>query len=149
MKNDSLFTVGAAGVDVGKIVEEIKTTVAEKKARGDYADPRVVRAERTNLANLRNDNEFMAYYMDCLRDSMVVDINDFQIVERRAGLAKLLIALKTVIWKLLKFYTYRLWSQQNQTNTLLFYAIEDTQNKHRKKIEELEERIARLESSQK
>ena len=42
-----------------------------------------------------------------------------EIYERRARFTKPLVVLKRAIWKLLKFYTYRLWSQQNQVNGLL------------------------------
>lgn len=147
MSNDSMFTIGADGIDVAKLVEDIRKTVAEKRAKGLYADPRIARAERTNLAQLKNDAEFMSLYMECLRDAVNIDINDFPIVERRGRFSKLLVLFKKIIWKLLKFYTYRLWSQQNQANDLLLSAIEDTQAKYAGKIKDLEERIARLEAA--
>ncbi|MBA4389259.1 MAG: hypothetical protein C0404_14900 [Verrucomicrobia bacterium] len=146
MGSDSIFTVGAEGVDVTKLVDGIKAAVAEKRARGEYADPRVTRAERTNLVHLRNDAEFLSFYMQCLREAVQVDINDFTIVERRQRFARPLVAMKRQIWNVLKFYTYRLWSQQNQANALLLTAIEDTQNRYKDKIQELEDRISKLES---
>ncbi|MDD4873211.1 MAG: hypothetical protein PHR77_21870, partial [Kiritimatiellae bacterium] len=74
-----------------------------------------------------------------------VDINDFEIHERRALFSSLLISLKKLIWKMLKFYTYRLWSQQNQTNTLLLSAVESLEDRYCDKINKLEERITKLE----
>ena len=65
------------------------------------------------LQNLRDEEEFMEFYLGCLRDAVFVDINDFEIVERRQRFSRALVALKRSIWNLLKFYTYRLWSQQN------------------------------------
>ncbi|MDP6491683.1 MAG: hypothetical protein QGG69_07950, partial [Kiritimatiellia bacterium] len=59
---------------------------------------------------------------------------------------KLLVSLKKTIWGLLKFYTYRLWTQQNQINGLLLSALESAEQKHRKRVQELEKRIAALES---
>jgi hypothetical protein len=53
---------------------------------------------------------------------------------------------KKTLWKALKFYTYRLWSQQNQVNGLLLAAIEESDKKHRDKIRTLEDRLAKLES---
>lgn len=143
---DDIFEVGASGVDTAEIVGRIRANVAEKMARGVYTDSRVARAERTNLANLGNDEGFLAFYLDCLRDAVFVDINDFRIYERRAVFSRLLIALKRVIWKLLKFYTYRLWSQQNQINGLLLSAVESTESRYREKIHKLEERLTALES---
>jgi hypothetical protein len=144
--SEPIFTINAPGVDVSRIVEEVKTSVAEKRASGFYADARTAIAERTNLANLKNEDEFLSFYLECLRDAVFVDINDFEIVERRGTLSGLFIALKKVIWKLLKFYTYRLWSQQNQVNALLLSAMEAQESRNREKIKELEERIAKLES---
>ena len=144
--SDSIFTVGTAGLDVAKIVEDIRKSVADKKSKGMYSDPRVALAERTNLANLKDEDEFLTFYLECLRDAVFVDINDFEILERRTTMGGLFIALKKVIWKLLKFYTYRLWSQQNQVNGLLLAAMEAQEHRNRDKIKELQERVAKLES---
>ena len=54
-------------------------------------------------------------------------------------------ALKKAIWGLLKFYTYRLWSQQNQVNGLMVTAIEGLDEKYTARIKELQERLAKLE----
>lgn len=139
------FEIGAPGVDTAKIVEDIQAAVARKAQDGVYADARVARAERTNLVNLRGDKEFLEFYLKCLRESVFVDISDFRIHERRRCFAPLLVALKKVIWKLLKFYTYRLWSQQNQVNGLIVTAIEGLDEQYGARIKELEARIARLE----
>ena len=143
-----IIEIGADGVDVDRIVAEIRAAVAEKTRAGHYTEGRVARAERTNLENLRDEAAFLEFYLECLRDAVFVDISDFEIVERRARLSRPLVALKKVIWKLLKFYTYRLWSQQNMVNGLLLSAIETSERQHREKIEELEKRIAELEAGE-
>ncbi len=145
MSEDTIFQVNAPGVDVERIVAEIRETVAEKMERGDYTDARVGRADRTNLINLKTEDEFLSFYLECLRDAVFVDISDFEIVEKRARFSRVLVVLKRTIWKLLKFYTYRLWSQQNQVNGLLLSAVEGTDERYHTKIEKLEARIAELE----
>ena len=149
MGDRPLFEIGAAGIDTAAIVADIRATVADKKARQLYTDPRIARAERTNLMNIKDDEEFLAFHLECLRESVFVDINDFEIVERRSALGGLSISLKRLIWALLKFYTYRLWSQQNQVNGLLLSAVEGVEMKYRDKIKELEQKIARLEAGKK
>ena len=142
---EPLFQIGADGVDAEKIVRDI-TAVVERKARdGAYADVRVAKAERTNLHNLVADEEFLTFYLESLRDTVFVDISDFEILERRRFLSGPLVLLKRLIWNLLKFYTYRLWSQQNEVNGLLLSAAEAIDNRYREKIRELESRIAKLE----
>jgi len=141
------ITIGATGVDVAAIVQSIRDTVARKMSEGAYSDGRIARAEKNNLIHLTDDADFFQFYVDCLRDISHVDINDYTIRERRQGpIGWSLIALKKVIWKLLKFYTYRLWSQQNQINGLLLSAIEEIDRKYRDRIQKLEDRIKSLES---
>ena len=137
--------IGADGIDVHAVEEEILAAVAAKRAAGVYDDDLVARAERNNLLALKDDETFMEQYLVCLRQIVPVDINDFEILERRSRFAPLSKALKKVIWKLLKFYTYRLWSQQNQTNNVLLAAIEIMDRRHKKEVADLKARIAELE----
>ncbi len=139
------ISIGADGIDVHALVERILDTVADKRAAGVYDDEVVARAERNNLLLLQDDAQFMEQYLACLRQIVPVDINDFEIPERRGRLAPVLVRLKKGIWKLLKFYTYRLWSQQNQTNAVLLAAIEIMQRRHKAEISELNERVEALE----
>ena len=145
--NDAAIRIEAPGLDVEQIVAELRRSVDEKRARGVYDDPDIARAERHNLLNLKDDDEFLQRYLACLRQTVVVDINDFEIVERRARFGKLLVGLKSAIWKLLRFYTFRLWSQQNQVNTMLLAALDVTENRFRDRILKLEARIAELEQA--
>ena len=140
------IAIGADGVDAKKIVEEILASVAEKRALGEYDDETVARAERYNLLSMKDDAEFLDRYLACLRQVVSVDINDFPIVERRGPLAPLAKAVKKVLWKLLKFYTYRLWSQQNQTNGVLLAALETMHRRHKEEVAALEARLAKLEA---
>ena len=135
----------ADGIDAAAVVAQIQAEVARKRAAGAYDEARVARAERNNLLTLKDDASFMEQYLLCLRQIVQVDINDFEIIERRGRLAPLLVRLKRAIWKLLKFYTFRLWSQQNQTNALLLAAVEILETRRRREVAALEARIAKLE----
>lgn len=137
--------INAPGVNVEKLMEEIERTVEQKAADGVYADARIARAERANLLNLRKDEEFFAFYLRTLHEAVFVDINDFTIYERRSFFAPALVAMKKTIWKLLKFYTYRLWSQQNTVNGQLVTGIECLEEQYNERIKRLDARIAALE----
>lgn len=141
------FAIGADGVKVEEIMAGIKAAVADKAARGAYRDMRIARAERANLVNLSDDESFLKYYLECLRDAVFVDINDFEIRERRRFGSAFLVALKKIIWNILKFYTYRLWSQQNQINGLLVTAIESLDEKYRARSETLERKLSALDKT--
>ena len=137
--------IGADGIDVHKVVEEILASVADKRAQGVYDEQLAARAEKNNLLTIKDDEAFMDQYLVCLRQIVPVDINDFEILERRSRFAPVSKAVKKVIWKMLKFYTYRLWSQQNQTNGVLLAAVETLDRRYRKDIAALKARIAELE----
>ncbi|MFC1497840.1 hypothetical protein ACFLS1_05100 [Verrucomicrobiota bacterium] len=144
MKN-TLFEIGADGIDSDQIVKEIRRSVDKKIQEGVYTDSQVARAEMTNLANMKNEEQFLECYLECLREAVFVDISDFDIHERRQAFSGFFIRVKRVIWKFLKFYTYRLWSQQNRANGLLLGAIEGVDSQYRDRIKKLEERIKKLE----
>jgi hypothetical protein len=144
--NDFIFQIGADNFDTGRIVEDIRKTVENKMRDGAYTDTRVAQAERTNLSNLKNDEEYLRFYLECLRDAVFVDIGDFDIIERRKGMSGFLVPMKKAIWKMLKFYTYRLWSQQNQINGLLLVLLDSLEKSYKKKISDMEKRISQLES---
>ena len=143
--SDPTFKIGAEGVDAEKIVSEIRTAVQEKMDKGIYNDARIARAERTNLVNLQKEDGFLTFYLKCLREAAFVDTSDFEIRERRRFMAPILVPIKKVIWQLLKFYTYRLWSQQNEVNGLMVTAIEGMDEKYEGKVDKLEKRVQELE----
>ena len=143
--NEPVLEIGAEGIDVEALVKQLQEPVAEKRRAGAWSDPRIARAEKHNLINLKDDEEFLENYLDCLRQVIQVDINDFEIFEKRRFFSKALVKLKRSIWSLLRFYTYRLWSQQNQTNALLFSAIELLTRRSSDRIKKLEDRVAELE----
>ena len=143
------ISIGADGIDAQKIVSQILEEVDRKRKEGLYDEARIARAERNNLLTLKDDASFMEQYILCLRQIIPVDINDFEIIEKRSRVAPLVVKLKKTIWKLLKFYTFRLWSQQNQTNSLLLAAIEIMEARHKREVAELKVRIDKLEGKTK
>lgn len=147
--SDNIFEIGTDNIDVTKIVDEIRMSVEKKTRDGLFVDSRISRAEKLNLPNLKDDESFMTFYLECLKDAIIVDISDFEITERRSGMGFFLVPVKRLIWKFLKFYTYRLWSQQNQSNGLLLSAIESMNTQYKKKISQLEERLATIEKQNK
>ena len=147
MSATPVLSLGAPGLDVERLVADLQATVDRKVRDGVYADARVARAEKTNLVHLRGSDDFLTFYLTCLRDAVFVDISDFEIRERRRVFGPLLVGLKTVLWKLLKFYTYRLWSQQNQVNGLVITALEGLEEQSAARIAALEKRLVELEKA--
>jgi hypothetical protein len=98
-----------------------------------------------DLKSVRNEEEFLRFFMDRLQELHQVDINDFPIQSHRGLVGRPIRLLKSTLWKLLKFYTYRLFSQQNQINAQLAAALDALLRKSEDRIRKLEARIAELE----
>ncbi len=139
------FEIRADGVDVQAIMEEIRRTVERKRAEGVYDDDRIARAERMNFQELKDEDSFFDFYMSSLHHVHLVDINDFPIRTHRGIFGKPIVLLKKTIWKLLRFYTYRMFSQQNQINGQVINALDGLNRKLNRRTAEIEARIARLE----
>jgi hypothetical protein len=142
---DSILSVTTPGVDAAALVASIRESVAKKTEAGLYEDVRVAVAERTNLLSMQDGEEFMEFFIHSLRTSVFVDIGDMEIQEKRRFFTGFFVKLKKSIWALLRFYTYRLWSQQNQTNGILVTALEGLWEKSKAREAELVKRIEALE----
>jgi hypothetical protein len=129
-------------------VNEFKNTNGlVKLPNGYYLIRKVVKDdfEIVGLHLIKSNYEFENKY---LHNTFFEDYDlpdDFEIVEKRSKFGKILVKFKTLIWKSLKFYTYRMWSQQNYVNSLLLSALETVEQNHRIQIETLEKRIEKLE----
>jgi hypothetical protein len=147
MENNSIFDIGSniENINAEDIVAQVQKKVEQNMEDGIYQDPMIAAAEKHRLINVKGIEDFTPYFMSCLKASINIDINDFEIVEKRSKFSKILIKVKTIIWKSLKFYTYRMWSQQNYVNSLLLSALETVEQNHRIQIEALEKRIETLE----
>lgn len=147
MTNNSIFEIGIniENINAEEIVAQVQKKVKQNIADGLYHDPIIAAAEKHRLINVKGIEEFTPYFISCLKASINIDINDFEIIEKRSKFSKILIKVKTFIWKSLKFYTYRMWSQQNYVNSLLLSALETVEQNHRTKLQALEKRIEYLE----
>ncbi|GEM_PF-3713666 len=74
-----------------------------KTWEGVYPDARIGRTERHNLMYLVDSDELLRFYLQCVRDGVHVDINDFVIEDQHTGFkGRMPVKMKPVIWKLLK-----------------------------------------------
>jgi len=146
--SETNLDIQAEGIDVNAIVQEIQDAVAEKTASGEYNDALITQAERSNLFNMKDDAEFLDYYLSCITRSSQVDIRAFEIPDPKGGPAgKAMKKLKQSIWGVLKFYTYRMWTQQNQINSLIVNGLNIVRNKLGEQQHEQEKRITQLEAA--
>ncbi|MCX6355786.1 MAG: hypothetical protein NTZ78_12920 [Candidatus Aureabacteria bacterium] len=124
-----IFEIGAEGVDVKNIMAEIEERVARKKEAGIYDRYDLSRIETLELSKIKSEAEYLNYLIKVIQQTWDIDIGDFPIYSKSGILGKPAVMLKKVIWKLLKFYTYRLFSQQKEFNCQVANAISSLKNK--------------------
>ncbi len=142
-----MIRITAPGIDTDQLIRDLHHAVEQKQRTGVYDKAGLREATLTAPLSFSDNESFLAFYIDHLRGNTFVDITDFEIQERRSLLKRPLILIKKLIWGLLRFYTYRLWSQQNQINGLLLAAVDGIHEQQNKRIRELEARLEELEDT--
>lgn len=144
---DGEVQIGTDGaVDAEAIVAALKKRAADRVASGFYDLETVAQAERYNLSALKDNAEFFNGYLSSLYKVTQVDIGDWEIREKHKGLCgKLLIHLKKAIRSLLRFYTFRLWTQQNRANSIFQSSIALIAKRQSEDLEKTNARLAELE----
>ncbi len=112
--------INADGVNVERIMQEIRARVDEKKARGDYDQYDLT---GLNLSHLPADDDLLPFVLKIMKKSWEIEIGDFEIRSAGGLLGWIEVRVKKVIWFLLKFYTYRMFTQQREFNIQVVTAL--------------------------
>ncbi|MDP8217310.1 MAG: hypothetical protein P9M03_01145 [Candidatus Theseobacter exili] len=143
MTND--FDFESKGIDVEALMKRLRVRVDEKRKAGVYEKYNLDNLTALEFESLEDEKEFLRYYLRLIQSTCDINIGDFEIVNKGGLFGRPVILLKKVIWKLLKFYTYRLFSQQKEFNCQTVNTIMSLQNKLEKDLEEIRLRLNRLE----
>jgi len=131
------FEIKAKDIDVAVIMQEIKDRVEKKKKEGIYDKYNLEHVVVKDVAELKTEKDFLNYYLELIQHTCDIDIGDFEIPSKGGFLGKPMAKFKRLIWIILRFYTYRLFSQQKEFNFQLVNTIMSLN----KRIEELEKKL--------
>lgn len=138
------FTISADGIDVQKIMERIRERVEKKRAAGVYDKYNLDKVTRLEVAEAKSDEDFLRYYLKIIRKTYLLNIDDFEIPSKGGILGKPLVWLKKVIWNMLKFYTYRMFTQQREFNLQIVHTLIALNRKIDKNHRELMQKLEQL-----
>lgn len=141
------FEIHSSGVDLDSISRDISKRIKEKEESGVYHHYNLARIHTLELQDIEDEGDFLEYYLKAVGSTWAVDINDWEIVNKGGILGKPALLLKKIIWKLLKFYTYRLWSQQREFNAQIANTVNSLYKKFDGEIKELKEQLGRKQAS--
>lgn len=128
------------GLDVDKIMREIKERIEKKKKEGIYDKYNLDQLVVKDVEQLKTEKDFLNYYLELVQHTCDIDIGDFEIPSKGGMFGKPMAKFKRLIWIMLRFYTYRLFSQQKEFNFQLVNTIMSLN----KRIDELEEKYQNL-----
>lgn len=143
---EETFEIRTSGIDTEAIMAEIRQRVEEKRQAGVYARYNLSAIKAIEMDNLKSDEAYLDYYLRTIWRSADIDLGDFPIPCKTPIFGKPVVTLKKVIWKLLKFYTFRLFSQQKDFNTKMVSIVEGLNRKMDRRTAVLEDRIEHLRS---
>ena len=132
---------GLRSEDVEAIMERIRERVEEKRRTGTYERYNLSAATALEMNNLRSDDAYLDYYLKTIWRAADVDLGDFEIYSKTFLIGRPAVWLKKVIWKLLKFYTFRLFSQQKDYNARMASIVQGLDAKYERRLAALEEKF--------
>lgn len=138
------FTISADGIDVQKIMERIRERVEKKRAAGVYDKYNLDKVTRLEVTEAKSDEDFLRYYLKIIRKTYLLNIDDFEIPSKGGILGKPLVWLKKIIWNMLKFYTYRMFTQQREFNLQIVHTLVALNRKIDKNHRELMQKLEQL-----
>ncbi len=142
------FDIPSCKDELEWVKKEIEKRVREKKESGIYEKYNLARINTLELQDIENESDFLDYYLKAIKSTWAIDINDWEIINKGGVFGKAVVILKKIIWKLLKFYTYRLWSQQREFNAQISNTVNAIHSKYEKEINELKKEIETLKKKQ-
>ncbi len=140
--NDCFFSIEGTSFDINEINEEIMNNISEKEKNGiyDFNDKKT----EIDFLDIKNEDQFMKYHINIIQETWAIDINDFDIPAGKGIKGKMFVLLKKIIWKLLKFYTYRLFSQQIEFNSQVRNSITAINTNFSKKFDKIRSELENI-----
>lgn len=143
-----MFNTLQTDIDLAAIDAEIRFKIRQRQELCVYDHFDMSKVTHYILRNIQNREEYLPLHLKAIANSWVLDINDFEILRKKGGITGLLEFIsKKIIWKLMKFYTFRLFSQQREYNFQISNATLILEKKYNDKLAMLEEELKKLRGS--
>lgn len=144
-ETDVLFKTKESALDLDALDGEIRFKIKQRQELGVYEHYDLTKVTHLLLKDIRDPDEFFRQHLASIIRSWAIDINDFEIIRKKEGvIGNLEVLFKKIIWKLLKFYTYRLFSQQREYNFQISNTLSLMERHYREKLNTLEKELTLL-----
>lgn len=138
------FGLTAPALDAEALVARIRDRVEEKRRSGAYRGYDLEGVAALDFEKELSEEDFLLYYLQVVERLSDVNYGDFEIVPKGGPFGRIEVLLKKTIWKLLRFYTYRLFSQQREFDCQVAEALQSHYRWSRGEIDRLREEVGAL-----
>jgi len=143
-REEKEFGLTAPALDAEALVGRIRDRVEEKRRSGAYEGYDLEGIAALDFEKELSEEDFLRYYLQVVERLSDVNYGDFEIVPKGGPFGRLEVLLKKTIWKLLRFYTYRLFSQQREFDCQVAEALQSHYRWSRSEIDRLNGEISAL-----
>jgi len=142
--NEPFFEIKGISFSQEELCEEVEKAILEKEQKGVYDQFDITELVDFDVLSIKHESQFLEYYLKAIKRSWAIDINDFEIPAKPgiSGYGERI--FKKIIWHCLKFYTYRLFSQQREFNSQATHTLIALHEDYNRQIEELKSRLDQL-----
>ncbi len=125
-----------------ELAERIEKNIRDREAV--YALYDLKKIAPFDLLDIQDESQFLQFYLKAILRTWAIDINDFSIPRKPGFVGAAELVLKKTLWKLLKFYTFRLFSQQREFNSQVSYTLAAIHKDYTARVYTLQKQILAL-----
>ena len=140
------FDIQCDSIDVADVMKKIEDKVETKRKAGTYELFDLSNLPNLELNQIKTEEDMLNYALSVIKRSCEINIGDYKILRDGKGpLSYIEVYTKKIIWKLLRFYTFRMFNQQKEFNHQIVNVVLSMKKYYDEKQEKLEKRIQQLE----
>lgn len=140
--NNMKFKTIKSDIDILSIYDEINKNISVRQEMGVYEHYDLSKMTHLYLQDVSGLDESYDLHLKTIKRSWAIDINDFEIPLRKKGVLGFFEkTIKKIIWKLLKFYTFRLFSQLREYNLQVSNAIQSMDKSFDQRLNKINSQI--------
>ena len=138
------FDITAPALDAEALAAEVRERVRKKKESGAYDGYDLSGIASLDYEKELSEEDFLRYYLQVVERLSDLNYGDFEIASKGGRFGRAEVFLKKTIWKLLRFYTYRLFSQQREFDCQVAEALGSHYRWSRQEIDRLTRELEEL-----
>lgn len=139
------FEIRSTSIPTDALAQRIEGKIEERERTGGHAGLDMNVMTPIDLTGEKGEGQLIPFYLTSIQQAWPIDMNDFPIPRKPGFGGTVEWTLKKVLWKLLKFYTFRMFSQQREFNSQVSHAMGAIHKDYNAKLNDLRQQLRTLE----